>query len=293
MKDDIIDFFHDIDREEILGVYLPVAIGSMLLAIGQNLFIIPGGILAGGIGGISLILEYSLSLPAGIGYFLLNIPMVILALKKLSLKFTLQSFFSVIVFTITQIATVGLTNVINLDDTLLYAIFGAVIRGVGAGLIYRNGASALGTDVISILVRRAFNFSLGTVAMAIDTVIMLFSSFLYGIDVALYTIISLYLTAKLSDQIMMGVGERKNVMIVTKEYEKISNEIMKRVNRGVTLLDGTGAYTHSDLKVVFTVCTNREIVKIRNIIDEYDLNGFMTITDSSQVTGKGFKNLGS
>lgn len=293
MIKEIRDFISSINRDELINVYLPVTIGSIILAIGQNLFTVTGGLLASGFMGLSLILDYSIGIPAGIGYFILNIPMVILAIRKLSLKFTLQSFYAVIIFSIAQLLTVGLVGQIILKDTLLYAVFGGIIRGAGAGLIYRVGVSSLGTDVISTLIRRNFNINIGTTNMAIDLIIMLISSYLYGIDVAFYTIISLYITVKISDSIMLGVGERKNVMIVTKEYEKISREIMEKIGRGVTLLDATGAYTGAEMKMIFTVCTKREIVKVRQILDECDEHCFMTITDTHQVKGEGFRNLGS
>lgn len=276
---------------DLVHAYIPIIIGGILMALGQNLFSIPSGLLAGGVTGLALIGNYTFGINPGVAYFVLNIPMVILAIYKLKLRFTLQSFLSVIAFTLAQMLSARYIGVLNISDPMLNAIFSGVLRGAGAGITYRVGASALGTDVLGVLTKRHFNISISTLNMFLDCIILLASSIMYGFQIALYTIISQFVVAKLADSIMQGIGERKNVMIVTNKYDEITAEIHK-MNRGVTLIEAQGGFSKEHKKVVFTVVHNRQIAKIRDIMQRCDENAFMTITDSSEVKGLGFRSLG-
>lgn len=280
------------EKDDLKEFYLPIGFGAALIALGQNLFVMPSGLLAGGLSGIALIVNYSLGISAGLAFFILNIPMVILALKKLSLRFTVQSFFAVLVFTVVQMSTASLIGVLNVDDFILNSIFGGLLRGIGAGIIFRNGVTLMGFDVLAFLAKKNLNINIGTFNMILDSMILVVAAFMFGFEMALYTIISQYVVAKISDGIMQGVGERKNIMIVTKEYERIRDEIYKSVNRGVTFIEAEGGFSREPKKIVFVVVTNRQITKIREIMEAIDKDAFMTITDSSEVKGKGFRSLG-
>lgn len=280
------------EKDDLKEFYLPIGFGAALIALGQNLFVMPSGLLAGGLSGIALIVNYSLGISAGLAFFILNIPMVILALKKLSLRFTIQSFFAVLVFTVVQMSTASLIGVLNVDDFILNSIFGGLLRGIGAGIIFRNGVTLMGFDVLAFLAKKNLNINIGTFNMMLDSMILVVAAFMFGFEMALYTIISQYVVAKISDGIMQGVGERKNIMIVTKEYERIRDEIYKSVNRGVTFIEAEGGFSREPKKIVFVVVTNRQITKIREIMEAIDKDAFMTITDSSEVKGKGFRSLG-
>ena len=280
------------EKDDLKEFYLPIGFGAALIALGQNLFVMPSGLLAGGLSGIALIVNYSLGISAGLAFFILNIPMVILALKKLSFRFTVQSFFAVLVFTVVQMSTASLIGVLNVDDFILNSIFGGLLRGIGAGIIFRNGVTLMGFDVLAFLAKKNLNINIGTFNMMLDSMILVVAAFMFGFEMALYTIISQYVVAKISDGIMQGVGERKNIMIVTKEYERIRDEIYKSVNRGVTFIEAEGGFSREPKKIVFVVVTNRQITKIREIMEAIDKDAFMTITDSSEVKGKGFRSLG-
>lgn len=280
------------EKDDLKEFYLPIGFGAALIALGQNLFVMPSGLLAGGLSGIALIVNYSLGISAGLAFFILNIPMVILALKKLSFRFTIQSFFAVLVFTVVQMSTASLIGSLNVDDFILNSIFGGLLRGIGAGIIFRNGVTLMGFDVLAFLAKKNLNINIGTFNMMLDSMILVVAAFMFGFEMALYTIISQYVVAKISDGIMQGVGERKNIMIVTKEYERIRDEIYKSVNRGVTFIEAEGGFSREPKKIVFVVVTNRQITKIREIMEAIDKDAFMTITDSSEVKGKGFRSLG-
>ncbi|MDO5028128.1 MAG: YitT family protein [Bacillota bacterium] len=278
--------------EDIKNLLLPVIIGSALLALGQNFFSMPSGLIAGGFSGLALMAEYSLGIQAGLAYFVLNVPMVILALRRFNLKFTLYSFLSVIVFSIVQALTAPYIHVLAIDDLMLNTIFSGVVRGLGAGMIYRVGSSTLGTDVIGAITKQSFNMSVTTLNKIVDAFILSASAFIYGVEISLYTIVSQYILFSIADQIMLGIGERKNVMIVTRKHQEITEAIYQRLNRGVTLIHAEGAFSQEPIKMVFTVVTSRQIARIREIMAEIDQDAFLTITDSSEVKGNGFRDLG-
>lgn len=280
-------------KGDFLNLIISITIGATIYSIGQNLFVMPAGLLSGGLSGLSLIGYYSFNIPAGIGYFILNIPMVILSLKTLSKKFTYSSFYAVIIISITQMLTEGLIGSLNVNDLFINSLFGGIIRGIGSGLIYRYGSSSMGTDVLAVLMKRKFNISIGNSNMLFNFVILGISAFLYGVEITLYTMFSSFVLSKVADNIMLGVGERKNVMIVSKKYEEIAKAINTEIHRGVTLLSAEGAYTKESSKLILTVVSNRQVAKLRTIVDEIDPNAFFTISDSIEVRGKGFKNLGT
>lgn len=276
--------------DDIKRIILPVTVGALLLSLASNLFIIPAGLLSGGLAGIALMTSYRTGISYGLIYLLLNIPMTLIALKFIGKKFTIQSFYVVLVVSFSQIFTSKLIGILGIKDIMLNAIFGGVVGGIGAGLIYRNGASGMGMDVVAMLLKKHFNFNVGDVNMAFNVIILTIASLLYGVEIALYTILSLYLGAKLGDNMMLGLGEKKNVMIMTKKYDEISLKIMEELTRGVTLLDGEGAYTKSPIKVVLTVVNTNQIAKLKNIVNTIDREAFMTISESMEVRGKGFRN---
>ncbi|WP_054252865.1 YitT family protein [Neofamilia massiliensis] len=278
--------------EDVKNLILPVTIGSALLALGQNFFSMPSGLISGGVSGLALMAEYSLGIKSGIAYFIMNIPMVLLALKKFNLRFTLYSFLSVIVFTIVQTLTAPYIHILQINDLMLNSIFSGVVRGIGAGMVYRVGSSTLGFDVIGAITRKAFNISVTSLNKLIDGVILISSAFIYGVEISLYTIVSQYILFTIADKIMLGIGERKNVMIVTRKHAEITEAIYQRLNRGVTLIHAEGAFSKEPIKMVFTVVSSRQIARIREIMAEIDEEAFLTITDSSEVKGNGFRDLG-
>lgn len=278
-------------KEELKTKILPATLGAVLIALGTNLFLMPGELLAGGLSGIALIVNYLVGLPQGIGLMILNIPMAIIAIRKIGLKFTIQSLYIVLVLSGVQLLTRPLKGALGVNDLLMNAIFGGVITGLGTGLIYRYGLSSMGTDVLAFLARRKYNINLGTFTMGFNLLLLMVSSYFFGVNLTLYTTISLYINVKIADNIMMGSGEVKNCMIVTKNYEEMVDRIFKSMRRGVTMMDAEGAYSKEKTKLLFIVLSNREIAKIRQIVNEVDENAFVTISDSIEVKGNGFRSV--
>ncbi|NLY21308.1 MAG: YitT family protein [Tissierellia bacterium] len=279
-----------IGSKEDFIVKLPITIiGTIFMTIGINMFYLPMEILAAGVGGIGMILEYQLGIPTGVTMFLLNVPLFILAYFKLSKEFTFYTMLSSVLFSIGLIITRPYSNILQMDDMLLAAIFGGVFSGIGGGLLFRFGTSSGGLDILATFFKKAYNINVGSMLMAVNVVIVAIGAFSFGIEKAMYTVISLFVTYKIVDRIQLGFGEKKHIFIMTKHHEIIAQEIMDKVIRGVTFLDGQGAYSKDKMKIVYTVVNTRQIVKIKEIIKEHDPSAFMSISEVTEVKGEGFR----
>ncbi|MDO5725318.1 MAG: YitT family protein [Tissierellia bacterium] len=275
-------------KEEFLSKVFPLIMGCILMGASINMFYIPAKIISGGVTGIATIIEYQTGIPTGVSNFLINIPLFYISWKLLGKKFTFYMLFVTLTFTFFLIVTAPLQYLAVISDRLFNIIMGALICGSGAGLIFKYGACSGGFDIVAAVFKKFYNVNIGSMLMVINSVIVLVAAFIYGLEMALYTIFAMFLGNLMLDRVVMGVGEKKQVFIISKEYKKISQAIIEEVRRGSTLIDGQGAYTKENTKVIMTVVTTRQIVKIKEIIARFDDRAFMIISDASEVKGTGF-----
>lgn len=258
-------------------------LGSILAAIGLEIFLVPNNIIDGGITGISIMASHLTSIQLGIFIFILNLPFIIIGYKQIGKTFALSTIFSVICFSI----FVTLFHPIPgaTQDTLLATIFGGIILGVGIGLIIRNGGSLDGTEIIAILIEKRSVFSIGEIVMFINVFILGISGFVFSWDRAMYSLIAYFIAFKSIDITVEGLEESKAVIIVSDKNSDISKAIMDRLGRGITLLDGKGAYSGDETEVIYVVLSRLEIAKLKNIVNDFDRDALITIT-SVEGTGK-------
>lgn len=269
-----------------------ILIGNFLCSIAFNVFFIPNKLLSGGVGGIGILIQYLTGLPAGISVFLINIPIFFIGTKVINEEFATFSFISMLVLSTLLTITRKLGSYFIVDDILLAAVFGGVINGVGMGLMFRNRVSQGGFDIIAAILRRKYNINIGTALMTVNTIVISLSSLLFGYKSAMYTLISMYIGYELLDKVQTGLNVKKNVFIVSDKSKELADTIIYKLNRGVTLLEGIGAYTNENKKVIYCIVTSREIPKLEEIVDKIDPNAFLTINEVVEVRGRGFKNVG-
>jgi uncharacterized membrane-anchored protein YitT (DUF2179 family) len=258
-------------------------LGSILAAMGLEIFLIPNNIIDGGITGISIMASHLTGIQLGVFIFIFNLPFVLIGYRQIGKTFAISTVFSVICFSIgvTLLHPVpGITQ-----DTLLATIFGGIILGVGVGLIIRNGGSLDGTEIVAILLEKRSAFSIGEIVMFINFFILGISGFLFGWDRAMYSLIAYFIAFKTIDITVEGLEESKAVIIVSDKNKDISEAIMDRLGRGITLLDGKGAYSGTETEVIYVVISRLEISKLKNIVNGFDENALITIT-SVEGTGK-------
>jgi uncharacterized membrane-anchored protein YitT (DUF2179 family) len=261
-------------------------LGSALASIGLEIFLIPNNIIDGGIVGISIMASYLTKLPLGLFTFVLNIPFFIVGYKQIGLTFTISTLFSVICLSIgvTILHPVaGLTN-----DVLLASVFGGIILGSGVGLIIRNGGSLDGTEIIAIILDKRISFSIGEIVMFFNLFILSSAGFIFGWDRAMYSLIAYFIAFKVIDITVEGIDESKAVTIISEKHVEISEAIMARLGRGITLLDGKGGYMGIPTNVIYVVVSRLEIAKVKSIVHGFDEEALITI-GSVEVSGKRYK----
>lgn len=271
----------------IIQKYALVLIGSILFAAGLEFFLIPNKILDGGVVGISMIAQHYMNLPLGVFIVILNIPFIYLGYKQIGTSFTIASIFGIITMSI-------FTSVFHpypplITDPFLACIFGGIILGLGVGLVIRSGGTLDGSEMFSIFATKKLPISVGEMVLIINVIIFIVSGFVFTWESALYSMISYFIAAKVMDTVIEGINESKSVMIISKEYRKISEEILKELGRGVTLLKAEGGYSGEETKVIFCVITRIEEARLKEIVTSIDKAAFLSIGNISEVAGANFK----
>jgi uncharacterized membrane-anchored protein YitT (DUF2179 family) len=262
-------------------------IGSALVSVGLEIFLVPNNIIDGGIVGISIIMAHLTHFPLGLFLVLLNLPFLLLGYKQIGKTFALSTLFSVILMS----AGTSFLHPVNplTIDPLLAAVFGGIILGIGVGLVIRSGGSLDGTEIVAILVSKKSPFSVGEIVMFFNFFILGSAGFVFGLDHAMYSLIAYYIAFKMIDITIEGLDQSKSVWIISDESDKIGGAIADRLGRGVTYLKGEGAFTGDDKKVIFSVITRLEEAKLKSIVDELDPKAFLAIGNIHDVKGGRFK----
>ncbi|MDD2205293.1 MAG: YitT family protein [Bacteroidales bacterium] len=275
--------------------YSYLIVGTFILALGYAFFMTPYKIVPGGIYGISIVLHYKFGFPVGLSALCFNLPLTLLGLKLLGPRFGVKTFIG---FTLTAIFTDGLIMLFGSDplqlhdEVLLASIFGGLIMGVGVGLIFKARASSGGTDVIASILHKYTKIPLGTQLMIVDSCIVVLGFFAFKEwKIPLYSWLTIFIMGKVADIMIRGFADDKTVLVVSDKNEEISKSVIIDLHRGGTLLYGKGIYTDKDKEVLFTVVNRREVTELQAHIFEIDPNAFITIVDTHEILGKGFKSL--
>ncbi len=266
-----------------LQKYILLLVGSLIAAVGLEIFLIPNNIIDGGIVGISVITSFLTNIPLGVFTFLFNVPFLFIGYKQIGKTFVITSLYSITLFSIFTLIlhpVEGLTH-----DVLLATIFGGIILGVGVGLILRYGGSLDGTEIIALIIRRGSMFSIGQIVMMFNVVIFSSAALVLGWDRALYSMLAYFVAHKAVDIVVEGFDEAKAVMMITSNGYEIADAIHDRLGRGVTFLEGRGAYSGDKKEILYSVVSRIEISKLISIVHDKDENAFVTIQDVSDVMG--------
>ena len=271
---------------------LVIIIGSFISSLGVNLFLSNAKLLSGGVTGIALILQYLWEVPSGITVFLLNIPLFFVSYKYLNKRFTIYTAIGMLSFSTALMITKPLSTLVQVDDMLLYCIYGGVLSGIGSGLIfYRNGSTG-GTDIITMVIRKKYsNFDIGQVGFAFNLIIVTVSIFIFGLPRALYTLISMFITSTILDKVLNGFTSKKLLLILTEKEDDIINYVIKDMNRGITALMAEGGYTRDKKRLLYVAVPTSQMISLKTKILRVAPKAFIKIIDVSEVKGKVFVTL--
>jgi uncharacterized membrane-anchored protein YitT (DUF2179 family) len=274
-------------RDEVYR-YLMVGVGSVFGGVSINAFLVPHHLLSGGLSGIAMIMHFMIHTPIGLVVALLNIPVLFAAYRLLDRSYFFNALFGMAVFTVSIDTTQALAGMNITDDIFLASIYGGVIGGIGTGLVFRVDGSCGGTDAVAALMKKYYAFNMSYVGFFINCLLMTVAAFLFGFKPAMYTLLSMYVLAAVTDKVIGGFNTKKTVMIISEYADEIAEAIMNELGRGVTFFYGQGAFTKDNKKVVFVVLTLIQTAKIKPVVNELDPAAFMIVQDAVEVLGHGF-----
>lgn len=265
---------------------LCIVFGAIIVALSINSLIIPNEIADGGVTGIAILLHYIMNWPISWAVFLLNLPLFILGWKMVGRTFLIYSVLGVIAFSIALNQTSRIPVITQ--DTLLAAIFGGVLTGIGMGIIFRCRGSLGGTDILAVFFSRKTPFSVGQVLLSIDALIFLATAVLIRPESAMYAMIYMFIATKVIDLVQEGMNHSKSVLVVTSQPKEIAQDIMEKLDRGVTLFNAVGAFSGEMKQVVYCVINRTELSQVKEIIYRRDSRAFLAISEVPEVVGEGF-----
>lgn len=276
----------------LISGYFMVIIGAAVYAMGIQLFYRPVQLVSGGVTGIAMVINLVTDLPVGVMIIVMNIPLFMVALKKYGFKFMLGSLVGMIASSI-FIDLFAFIDFRLTDDPLLSAIYGGLATGLGSGIIYSSGGTSGGIDVVAKFIREKYPYvNFGTFILIIDAAVVISYALIFrAYEKAMYTVLAVFIASKVIDTVLYGVSLSKLCFIISEHSEEIQTEIVKTLHRGVTMINGKGAYSGLDKQVLLCVVKRQQIVEIRRLIRGIDQQSFVIVTDTRDVFGKGFGNI--
>lgn len=273
--------------------YLFIFMGTGIMALAIQCIFEPIGLVTGGFSGIAIIIRKMTAgiveggVPLWLTNLALNVPVFIAALIIKGRKFLGRTVIGTVLlsFWLYVIPQIDLTQ----GDYMLSSVFGGVITGIGIGFVLLAKATTGGTDMVSALIQKYVrHYSVVQILQVIDGMVVLAGLYVFGLKPALYAIVAIFITSKVSDALMEGMKYSKAAFIITDCYKEIADAIMTQLDRGLTGLDATGMYSGDKKTVLYCVVSKKEIVELKDIVAKIDPKAFVIVTDAREVFGEGF-----
>lgn len=258
--------------------------GSVMCAAAIKGILIPRQFLAGGVTGLSLLLHYLVpSLPVGLAYLLLNVPLFAFGWMFVGRRFFFYSMAGVVIFSMVMFWPFP---VLPIQDMILNALAAGIITGIGAGMILRSLGSAGGLDILSVILFKRFSLRPGNTVLAFNAVLLFSAIFYIQIDMVLYTLVHLYVSSHFVNFVVTGLSQRKAITVISPRWKELADEIMQRMQRGVTIVSGEGGFSGREIKILYTVVTFSELSRFKEAIRKIDPEAFVVVNDTLEVMGK-------
>ena len=266
--------------------YIIIILAATLAAYSLDTFLIPNNILDGGVTGISIIISKVFSIPISLLVILINIPFVYVGYRNLGKNFLIRTIIAMLTFSIALSFFESFHEVT--DEILLATIFGGILLGIGVGLVIRMGACVDGTESVALVISKKTSLSVGQIVMVFNFLIYGCAALIFGIDRALYSILTYFITFKVIDLVSEGLEQAKAALIVTEKGTDMANEIYKRLGRTVTRINGSGLLS-GEKEVMYCVLTRIEVFELKKIANEMDESAFISILEVSDIIGNHIK----
>lgn len=269
--------------------YFVITLGSLLYSVGLSLMLDPNNIAPGGVSGISVMLSRYTPIPTGTWILLINIPLLIVGWWKLGRKFIIKTCYATVMISI-------FTNLLGdsrafTNDLICAVVLGSILCGGGIGLVFRAGGTTGGMDIVVKILRLRFPYlKSGSIFLALDMMVVIASGFVFGdLTLGVYAGIVVVLNARIMDVILYGQDEAKLIYIISDRHGQIAERLMEELSIGVTYLEGEGAYTAKDKKIILCVTRKQRSVEVIDIVKEEDTNAFLIVSSANEIFGEGYK----
>lgn len=269
--------------------YLLTTLGIALTAIALEYFFFPGDIAAGGVSGIGLVINKLVGLDTSVVVLILNIFLFVLAFLVLGKSFGSKSIYATIMLSVFMWIIERFFNPgVLTENMFLASFFGSIILGMGAAIVFHQGASTGGTSIIAAIISKFTPIGIGISVLLTDSLVCILAISVFGVDKGLFGFFSVILIGLVIDKFIDGFNRCKQVFIITSKEKAIVNHIIKNIGRGCTVLNGNGGYTGSDVKIIYTVLNTKQFIALKKQVKEIDPNAFVTVNESTEVLGEGF-----
>lgn len=280
---------------EIIKDFILLTLGSVIYAAAMSCFLDPNRLVPGGVSGIAVIINHTVGwIGTGTVIILLNVPLLIAGLIKFGRRFMLSTVYATLLSSlmIELFNNVG-TKILPLtDDLLLASVAGGALLALGLGLVFRGGGTTGGSDIVTKFLRLRYkHVKTGSIFLVVDSVVVVVSAIVFrDIEVALYAALSLVVSAAVLDRVLYGTDEAKLVYIISDKSDEIAERLMRTLDVGATYLEGQGAYTGNDKRVLMCAVHKRVFPRMREVVIEIDDMAFMIVSSAQEIFGEGFKN---
>jgi uncharacterized membrane-anchored protein YitT (DUF2179 family) len=266
--------------------------GLLLTAIGWTAFLIPAKITGGGITGVSTLIFYASGFPLGVSYLIINAVLIVFAVKILGRSFGVKTIFSVVVLSVLFSLLQQFITKPIINDDFLSTVLGGILGGAGVGIVFSQGGSTGGTDIIAMIINKYRDISPGRIILYLDVFIIASSYLVFqSIEKIVYGYVAMGITSYTIDLLFTGSKQSVQIFIFSKKFDDIADRIGKEVGRGVTIIDGKGWYSGEQTKVLLVMVRKPEASQIFRIIKELDHDAFMSVNNVMGVYGKGFERI--
>ncbi len=273
----------------IVGDYLLLTVGALILAANVSLFLEPNQVISTGVTGIGMLAYYLWGWPIGMVTLILNVPLLLAGIKwGGGLRFFLRTIYAVVVMTVAIDMLKPLLPAIQVDP-LIYTLFGGLLDGVGIGLVLRGQGTTGGTDIVAQLLNRYRGIPFGQIFIVINGVVLLAGSLVVGIVPVLYALVVNFVSGRVVDTVQEGVSYARAVLIISQEIDAIQNKILHDLERGVTVLAAHGGFTRTPRPALYVVVSRAELTLLKRLIADIDPTAFVVVSEAHEVLGEGFR----
>jgi uncharacterized membrane-anchored protein YitT (DUF2179 family) len=266
--------------------YIQIIVGAALVGLAFNIFLLPARLAAGGVSGISTILYEVFQFNPAYVQWLINIPLLIVGVVFIGREFSVKTLVGTLFVPFTIWVTQGMD--FSVDNPLLSAIYGGIMLGVGLGIVYRGNGSTGGTALIAQVLKKFTGLSSGFSQLLVDGLVVATSAFVFNFELALYALMSIYVTSKVIDFVQLRTSPTKLILIITDKEEKIQSIIKNEINRGLTKVKTLGGYSNEEKTMILCVVEQSEAIYFKKLLQEVEPDSFVIFVNASEILGRGF-----